>query len=728
MDSEPTIKEMYDAAVAQGSTISYGVFRKKLLRLLDGNVRTTNRVMRDVGMAVNVRRRKFVAYDGEGDKDRYFLLANSLGEVLKTPGEYGRDLRALSTQECLDYLSTKYDNTVYRVFFSFGYDVNHITRDFSDRQINDLYSGKIVWYGKHRVLLRPGKILEVDRFQYYDVFSFFSRSFIKTVELMLGKDAVPPEITEGKEARGNFDDWPVDKIVAYNALELQLLVDVCEKLRVALERIGVNLHKWYGPGCIAMEWFKQYNIKPLEQSGEAGVMSAECKDALERAYYGGRFEQMGLGKWKNIYQYDIHSAYPSVAYTMPNFVSWSHAKKFVENEYSIWYITFDLRDDIKYDQEKFLPLPVRSVDGRVCYPAVGKGWYWYPEIKVLLDYFPNAKVTVHEGFIAKTEGQPFAWIKEKYDYRMRLKAEGDLSQYALKVGLNSLYGKMAQRVGKAPFFSLSWAGYITAATRAKLARAGYQVGSEHVIGFATDALVTDKRCTKLTLSDELGDWEETKYDYGLFFQSGVYRMYTWDRVNAEWKHSDHYRGNAGRNGIDDMIEQIKAHPYERPKVKVRRFITNILAIRAPAIYGPARRQFLDTVTTMKLDAVYKRHYYDMVDIAATRKSGGDNFVYNYGKMLEEPIHSVCMVYQKDHWIDIHNAALEVSIEELEGIESFPQKRQDPHAEPMYDEVVDIADALDSTDEDIDTFYYDLPDYETMKAEVVNGIVIHDLDD
>ena len=721
-EEETTIKELWELS---GKKISYGVFRRKLLRLAEGNVRTTNRVMRTTGTVVQRRRRNFVAYDGEGDKDRYFLLANSLGEVLKTAGEYGRDLAALSTEECLDFLSRKYSDTVYRVFFSFGYDVNHITRDFTDEQINRLYQGKIVWYNKHRVLLRPGKILEVDRYQYYDVFSFFSRSFIKTVKLMLGEDALPDEIVQGKEARGNFDDWKVEDIESYNAKELQLLVEVCEKLRIALERIGVSLHKWYGPGCIAEEWFKQYKIVPLEQSGREGVMSTECKDALEHAYYGGRFEQIGLGRWDNIYQYDIHSAYPSVMYNMPNFVSWKHAVKFRHVEHSVWYITFDLRDAFdanKISERSFMPLPVRSRDGHVCYPAAGKGWYWYPEIKVMLDYFPKAKVTFHEGYIAKTEGQPFAWIKDKYDYRMKLKAEGDLSQYALKVGLNSLYGKTAQRVGKAPFFSLSWAGYITAVTRAKLARAGYDIGPHKVVGFATDALVTTVRGNKkLTISDELGDWEETKYDYGLFFQSGVYRMYNWDQVKGEWTHNDHYRGNAGRNGIDDMIAQITANPYERPKVKVRRFITNILAIRAPKIYGKARRQFLDCVTVMKLDAVYKRHYDGLHDLDRCSPDMS-TLNFDYSRLLTQPVTSECMMFQQDHWYHLHLDAAIAPIEDLPDIESFAQRRQDPHGEPMMDDGTGIADLLYDEDAEVPEIEFPVRDYE-MLYEATDDVVV-----
>src|SRR5665811_1486534 len=157
-----------------------------------------------------------------------------------------------------------------------------------------------------------------------------------------------------------------------------------------------------------------------------------------------------------------------------------------------------------------------------------RGWYWYEEVKVMLDFFPTAKVVIHEGYTAKTDGTPFHWISSLYDYRMKLKGTGNLSQYAIKVGLNSLYGKCAQRVGHNPYFSLAWAGYITASTRAKLARAAYSK-PESVLGFATDALFTDSKLQQLTLSENLGDWEESSFRSAIFFQSGVYRLIRQDQ-------------------------------------------------------------------------------------------------------------------------------------------------------------------------------------------------------
>ncbi len=598
-EAELNIKELYEQ-VADTDSASYDVFRKKLHRLLQGNVRTKNRAIRNGGKEPRKMRppSDFLAYDGEGWGTKYALLANSFGErLVNTDG--------LTTLECLEFLTAKYDTRVKRIFFSFGYDVNHIIKDFDDEQVAVLLKGRTVEYMGYRVSYIPGKILSVNNIKYYDVFSFFSTSFLNVVRRMLGPEAVTDSLKAGKAGRGSFDSWNMDEIIRYNDEELDLLVKIMERLKEAFINIGVYLTEWYGPGAVAKYWFKEHGVEPKETHSPGAL------DALHSAYYGGRFEQITLGKVKNVYEYDLHSAYPTVMQSMPYFRSWRKTKGPVsQSPYSIWRITFDLRADqlISSPNRKsrkphgFMPLPVRARNGHLCFPMMGSGWYWQSEVKVLLDFFPDAKVTIHEGYVATVEGQPFSWIKPLYDYRQTLKEKGDLSEYAIKVGLNSLYGKTAQRVGTTPYFSLAWAGYITSSTRAKLARAGYEGGSRNVLGFATDALFTTVPIN-VPLSNNLGDWDKQHFTEGLFFQSGIYRL-----TRTDGSTLDRYRGNPTRAGIDDIIAQLQRHPKSHPRVKVVKFITHQLAVHAKKVYGPYRLQFINAEHEVMLDAAYKRHY------------------------------------------------------------------------------------------------------------------------
>src|SRR5665811_1078815 len=120
--SSGSIRELYDS-IAEPESISYEVFVKKIRRLREGNTRTTNRLSRNLGIEPNAKPKKlsdFVSYDGEGWSDKYVLLANSLGQRIVNK-------EGLSTKDCLEFLATKHDRVVKRIFFSFGYDVNPVS-------------------------------------------------------------------------------------------------------------------------------------------------------------------------------------------------------------------------------------------------------------------------------------------------------------------------------------------------------------------------------------------------------------------------------------------------------------------------------------------------------------------------------------------------------------------------------------------------------------------------
>jgi hypothetical protein len=654
----PSIRKLYEA-VADTNSVSYRSFLETLQRLREGNERTKRRVQRTVSGAyvrgshrISSAEAPFLTFDGEGWDDKYVLLANSSGDYVVNPN-------GLTTLECLEFLTRPSDGMVKRVWFSFSYDVNHILADLPDEDINTIFRGKSVQYDKYRISYYPGKILVINGFKFYDCFGFFAKSFLKVVEHMLGPEALTPSLIEGKAGRGSFEEWDLDKIVAYNREELALLVRILDKLRIAFADIGVYLTEWYGPGAVAKVWFKQHDVVPKEQHTPGAVT------ALNDAYYGGRFEQISLGKIDPIYEYDIHSAYPSVMVDMPYFRSWRKVSKFVDNQYSVWHLSFDLRPEplptsvmfggskIKLpDQDEpipsFMPLPVRAKDGHISFPLVGKGWYWYSEVKVMLDYFPKAKVTFHEGYVARVEGKPFAWIADMYEQRKVLKAEGNLAEYAIKVGLNSLYGKCAQRVGSSQYFSLAWAGYITSTTRAKLARAGYErprgrgtheVTGSHIIGFATDALFSTIKLPHLETADVLGAWERTDFSSGLFVQSGVYQL-----TRADGTVVTRYRGSSSRRGFDDIVTQLERRPSKHPKVKHGLFVSRMLAMASPRKYGPLAYQFIRIDFTLNLDAAVKRHYTDFTvkfdPVAMTRQQ-------DYSRLLRRRINSEPMVTADD---------------------------------------------------------------------------------
>jgi hypothetical protein len=134
-------------------------------------------------------------------------------------------------------------------------------------------------------------------------------------------------------------------------------------------------------------------------------------------------------------------------------------------------------------------------------------------------------------FVPWDDSKPFSFIDAMFEQRKALKAAGDGAHVALKLALNSLYGKLAQQIGayydwkakqwiKPPYHQLEWAGYTTSYCRAKILTAALE-DIHSVIAFETDALFTT-RPLNLPVSDALGDWECTEFTALTYLQSGMY--------------------------------------------------------------------------------------------------------------------------------------------------------------------------------------------------------------
>jgi hypothetical protein len=158
-------------------------------------------------------------------------------------------------------------------------------------------------------------------------------------------------------------------------------------------------------------------------------------------------------------------------------------------------------------------------NGGLFWPLQGTGWYWSPEIEAAQRHL-GAEIVVQDLWVARQEChcRPFDWVRDLYEERRRLgsKTRG----YPLKLGLNSLYGKMAQRCGRGPYHDAVAAGLITAIARAWLIE---PIGQDphSVLMAATDA-VFSMRPLSLDIGDGLGQWEETRWDDLFIAQPGVY--------------------------------------------------------------------------------------------------------------------------------------------------------------------------------------------------------------
>jgi hypothetical protein len=126
---------------------------------------------------------------------------------------------------------------------------------------------------------------------------------------------------------------------------------------------------------------------------------------------------------------------------------------------------------------------------------------------------------------------PFAnLIPETFAYRNALKRAGNPSHIPVKLVLNSLYGKFAQTVGKAQYYSPIWAGLITSYTRAQLLDAI----TDDVVCVMTDSIWSAKPL-ELAIGNGLGEWEQQDENRLVLAEAGLYSASQPDGTNTVWQ-------------------------------------------------------------------------------------------------------------------------------------------------------------------------------------------------
>lgn len=501
---------------------------------------------------ISGRERRFIAWDGEGmnllgeDKpQRYVLFGCSTGDFIS-----GQNLGFFQICDFIIEVGIKYP-TAFHVGFSFRYDTNMITRTLSETSILKLYrkgSLSLTWNGhRYTLISRPGKWLSITRYhttQYDknnkvtvkidDIFGFFVCSFVDACQKLLGSSEELTKVLEGKKLRACFDD--MEYVKQYWKLEIELLEKLATKFRDLVYSAGLPIRDWYGPGALASYAMSRNHIK--EHKAECPI---EVKTASRYAYAGGRFELFHVGNYQDgVFGIDINSAYPHGISQLPSLAggTWEHV---ISPDSIEKFAVYRIRLNRKMGFVKPpSPLFHRDERGNISYPWRVEGWYWGPEANILIN---DPQTDVMEGwvFTPKTDRKPFDWINETYNQRRQWKQKGIAAEYALKLLMNSLYGKMAQRVGWdektrriPPWHQLEWAGWVTSNTRAALYNVMHKIPYGSLISVETDGIFTTVNPESLGIisSKELGKWEITEYAQIIYLQSGLAIM---REPNGAWK-------------------------------------------------------------------------------------------------------------------------------------------------------------------------------------------------
>jgi hypothetical protein len=502
---------------------------------------------------------QFNCFDGEGmdinGKHQYVYLAAYDGsrhyEVCNPKG--------LGTDQCFKFLVNMAVRNPLGINCIYGgsYDANMMFKDLTVPALMELQKRNTCRWHNWRIQFVNRKELTVIHLptrqscKLWDTIGFYQSSFVAAIRDWL--DVVDDTIAKGKASRHDFNIAELDFIIDYCKRELVLFESLMQRLWSTLNSVGIKLHRWDGAGAAAHSVLGKKKISTArgsESQNEQHYLQARC------AYAGGRFELISPGDYRcTIYNYDINSAYPYAMSQLPSFTGLRTCKRkdCVYTQYDLLKIHYDseYHDPCKlhdWVEIPFCPYFHRLTSYQVCYPMITTGWHWGIEYQTCGG---QGEVLEHLHW-DDTGERPFSWVADYYKYRYELKDKQDKAEKAVKLVINSLYGKLAQQRGWKPgkqkpqFHQLYWAGWITACTRSMMYQAMMQ-DKHSVIACETDGLF----CTKprdLPIGKGLGEWGLKTYQDITYVQSGMYFG-----TDSEGKDVTRYRGLDPGQLTRDMV-------------------------------------------------------------------------------------------------------------------------------------------------------------------------------
>lgn len=475
-------------------------------------------------------------------------------------------IRVNSFEDIAEFLRPSSKSTTIYETWNLGYDSRAIIKWLPIDIWESIYKKEDVEYNGYKIKALGSKRFSIgykygqkkERWRYahlYDIASFYGYQKLEAAASQyLGKhkkdmagwvEAVNKYQNVEDELR--YLDQHEEGVKYYCRLDAELAKELAEYMFNALEAIGVDTSNPISQAALAAKLMTQKNTNYPDSCWE------ETEQFTKATFRGGFFNCLIRGKIDQpVYEYDIKSAYPAEQWKLPH---WGNGEfQFTDDENEMWaadygwvMATFDC---------EWIPYPTPYAQTIEVDYSDNKGFNKYLLNNKIVMY-PTGKrtqaITLHEAKWMRQRGfpvklhmgliwnqtcndypNPFEYLRELYHERQRIIKENgkeDMRQYAIKIILNSTYGKTVQDPEKygyrAPTTDFGYGSYITARTRTKVA----DVAMNHkgkVIEIATDAVYLLEEAPELDTSGELGSWELVKYNSGLWIGVGVKQLYTDD--------------------------------------------------------------------------------------------------------------------------------------------------------------------------------------------------------
>lgn len=483
--------------------------------------------------AANSSRRTVVGVDSETEDGNIFLVAAYDGRFLDHPN--------ITFDNVCDLL-LRYDEGYWVFFYNLRFDAECILKLLPEDILRKQYvrGGELKFqYGKYTIHYIEKKQLSIRKGRHvvicYDIMQYYDNKKLDVAYVENIKKPLDPKYLAVKSSRKAFSlnyylrnkkrirEYCINDCILTKELA-ENWVDVFEK------QFGFLPRNWISPGyCAEKVLVNNGVLSPYFHD-----IPYEVQELAWKAFYGGRFELIVRGFIGKCWLYDLNSAYPHALSTLPDLTKgkWISSDTMEPRaKVGFFHIAADIDDSVKIS-----PFPFRAKDNRIVY-QIGRfeTYMTLEELRAVAgDNRIRFKILDSCQFIPYADcGFPFKqFIEFQYYRRLALKKGKDPLERAVKLILNSIYGKMAQRVNNrmGNLFNPVIASYITGFTRAQLYRfMRYYNLENYLVAFATDSIATREEITGLN-SEKLGEMKLDKFaDDVIFLSNGFYRF------DGKWK-------------------------------------------------------------------------------------------------------------------------------------------------------------------------------------------------
>lgn len=492
-----------------------------------------------------------VGVDTETENGDIFLIADSDGNYLD--GEITFEIVA-------EFLFKHEGEWIF--FYNLSYDAECILKLLPEEILK-----QYKWRKELRFQYKNYKIHYIDRKKLtiskgkhsvscYDIAQYYDNKPLDVASESIGI-ILDQKYLEVKKKRGIFSKFHYSRhkreIRAYCIEDCRLTKELSEYWIAIFEAVfGFYPNNWISAGYMAEKVLINNNI-PIPLFNE---LQYPIQEIARSSFYGGRFELIKRGFIGECYLYDLNSAYPYALTTLPDITQgrWFESNKIhPKSKIGFFFIEANISDKVK-----IAPFPFVKKNRTICYPS-GKFRTFVTLDELLMvkdDPEINYKIIESWQFIPnKNCLYPFKkFINKQYYKRLELKQENNPLEKAIKIVLNSIYGKMAQRTNNmiGNLFNPVIASYITGFTRRQL----YDFTKKnkldnYVVAYATDSIACQKKIKNLD-SKMLGEMKLDKSANDVIFLSnGFYKF------NDTWKNRGIGYDNERKMEIEHLETRVK---------------------------------------------------------------------------------------------------------------------------------------------------------------------------